>query len=268
MGRPIEEGRRVTPPDLPPATPPVSRKLSRREDYALREEDLAPIEGAITPLRAVDALLKRPGCVVYETMKGRPSAVATMLLGATVLCLLAYGTVMGSFSAGAQLWAVPVKVAGGVLLSALICLPSLYIFAALSGGRQSFAQTGGMLIHAVTLGGMLLVGFAPIVWIFSQSTHAVAFMGALHFVFWMIAVYFGLRLLVAESALLNGRRSALVKLWSVVFIAVLMQMSTTLRPLVGESSGLELRGKKFFLLHWGEWLLGHGEKPERGAASG
>ncbi len=50
------------------------------------------------------------------------------LAAATLGCLLLYGLVMGSFSGGVQWWAAPAKLVGGTLLSAVICLPSLYIF--------------------------------------------------------------------------------------------------------------------------------------------
>ena len=37
----------------------------------------------------------------------------------------------------------------------------------------------GLLLQALALGAILLVGFAPIAWVFSQSTQAAAFMGGL-----------------------------------------------------------------------------------------
>jgi len=40
---------------------------------------------------------------------------------------------------------------------------------------------------------VLLIGFAPVAWLFSQSTESLLLMGALHLVFWLIATYFGLR---------------------------------------------------------------------------
>src|SRR5258705_340581 len=42
---------------------------------------------------------------------------------------------------------------------------------------------------------MLLIGFAPVAWLFSQSTESVNWMGTLHIMFWFIAAFFGLRFL-------------------------------------------------------------------------
>ncbi len=39
--------------------------------------------------------------------------------------------------------------------------------------------------------------------------------------------------------------------WAGVFFLVVLQLSTTLRPLVGEFDGLSLADKQFFLEHWG-----------------
>lgn len=128
------------------------------------------MESTPTPFRVVDSLLKHPARVVYEIAKNGSVRCAAALLAITAVCLLGYGVVMGTFSGGAQWWAVPLKVALGMLFSALICLPSLYIFACLSGGKQSLPEVGGFLLLALALGSILLVGFAPIAWIFSQTT--------------------------------------------------------------------------------------------------
>src|SRR5947209_17501984 len=104
-----------------------------------------------------------------------------------------------------QLWAAPVKLALGMLISAVICLPSLYIFTCLSGSQARLAEMCGLLIGLLLLMTLLLVGFAPVAWLFSQSTDSLPWMGVLHLLFWFIAVFFGLRFL--ESAFKIGRAS-------------------------------------------------------------
>ena len=91
-----------------------------------------------------------------------------------------YGLVVGSFSGGAQLWIAPAKIAIGTIFSILICLPSLYIFTCLSGIDAQLANCYGCVICGVGLARLLFIGFAPVAWIFSQSTDSVAFMAALH----------------------------------------------------------------------------------------
>jgi len=159
---------------------------------------------------------------------------------------------------GTQLWAAPLKIAAGVLMSALICLPSLYIFACLSGSQARFADIVGLLAGLLLLSTLLLIGFAPIAWLFSESTQSVAWMGALHLVFWFIAAAFGLRFLFAGFRHSAARSSAGLYTWMIIFLLVVLQMTTALRPIIGTADDLLPKEKKFFLTHWGEVL---GVKP-------
>ena len=87
-------------------------------------------------------------------------------------------------------------------------------------------------------------------WIFSQSTEAVGFMGVMHLAFWGAGMYFGIGLLSRAFEFLNDRWSAVIGIWVVVFVAVVLQMTSTLRPLVGKFEGFNLQGKKPFIAHW------------------
>ena len=154
------------------------------------------------------------------------------------------------------MWIAPVKLALGTLLSVLICLPSLYIFACLGGIDARLRTVSGALFAAVGLGALLLIGFAPVAWIFSQSTDSVAFMAALHLILWAIGISFGLRLVEAMGRLLTGSARSHLKLWGFIFIVVCLQMTTTLRPIVGTSKHFLPGEKKFFLAHWLETMKG------------
>jgi hypothetical protein len=210
-------------------------------------------EGASPPL-IIEALLKYPGRIIHELQNNWRAALPLWLLSFALLGMLAYGIVVGSFSGGPQLWIAPAKIAMGTILAILICLPSLYIFTCLSGIDAQFRTVTGVLFAAVTLGALLLIGFAPIAWIFSQSTDSVAFMAALHIGLWAVGIMFGLRLLEAMGYLLGGSARNHLKFWSAIFIVVSLQMMTTLRPIVGTSDRFLPIGKKFFLTHWGETL--------------
>jgi hypothetical protein len=201
-----------------------------------------------------EAILKRPAQLVHEIQRGRLARTSLLLLAVTALCMLGYGLVAGLFSGGHQLWFVPLKAAAGLLLSALLCLPSLYVFTCLCGSGQSLRQACGLLLLATALSSVLLVGFAPIVWLFSQSTDTLVFMGILHLAFLATGLLFGLKLLSRAYRFLNGGRMAVLRLWAFIFVCVCLQMTTTLRPLVGEYRGLRLEGKRFFLAHWGDCL--------------
>ncbi|MBN1675705.1 MAG: hypothetical protein JXR37_31975 [Kiritimatiellae bacterium] len=218
------------------------------------EEHYEAVAGTLTLGRVIEALLKAPARIVHEIVEGRSARATAMLLAVTVGCMLIYGWIMGTFSGGHQLWVVPAKTATGLVLSALICLPSLYIFSCLSGADQSFGHVAGLLAQTVALTGILLVGFAPVAWIFAQSTNTVAFMGFLHLLFWGVGSYFGLRLLWTALTFLNRRVLGILWLWNLIFIAVVLQMTTTLRPLVAKFEGFELQEKKGFVVHWTECM--------------
>jgi hypothetical protein len=215
-----------------------------------------PMTPGKSPALVVEALLKYPGRVIYELERNWRAALAGLLLVFAVAGMAAYGIVVGSFSAGAQLWIAPTKLALGTLLSMLICLPSFYIFACLSGIEARWRTVSGVLFAAIGLSALLLIGFAPVAWIFSQSTDSIAFMAALHLIFWAIGIRFGLRLVENMGQLLSGSTRNHLKLWCLIFVMVCLQMATTLRPIVGRSEHFLPSEKKFFLAHWIETTCG------------
>jgi len=217
---------------------------------AFDAEDYCPMGTRPTAARVIDALLKKPGVITYEIVAGRRTTVSMLLLAALMVCLLSYGLVMGFFSGAQQLWIVPAKTTLGFLLSGLLCLPSLYILSSLAGARQSLGEMASLLLAAMALCAMLLLGFAPITWVFSQSTEATQFMGGLHILFLGVSLWFSLQLLRATLEFLNKRALPTVATWCVIFAVVLLQMCATLRPLVGPFEGYELGEKKLFLVHW------------------
>ena len=234
-------------------TPPTQNPSSKPPPIPGRFAFEPMPEGGSPPL-VVQALLKHPGRIIYELQNNWRAALPLSLLLLVLLGMLAYGVVVGSFSGGAQLWIAPAKIAVGTMLSILICLPSLYIFTCLSGINAQLRTVTGVLFAAVSLSSLLLIGFAPIAWIFSQSTGSVAFMAALHIGLWAIGIMFGLRLLEGMGHLLGGSARNHLKFWSAIFIVVCLQMMTTLRPIVGTSDRFLPGERKFFLTHWAETL--------------
>ena len=213
-----------------------------------------PMPEGASPAVVIETLLKYPGRIIHELQNNWRAALPVWLLSLGLLGMAAYGVVVGSFSGGTQMWIAPVKIATGTMLSILICLPSLYIFACLSGIDVRLRTVIGVFFAAVGLGALLLIGFAPVAWIFSQSTDSVAFIAALHIGFWAIATLFGLRLIDGMGRFLTGSTRSHIKLWGFIFVLVCLQMMTTLRPIVGRSERFLPSEKKFFLTHWAETL--------------
>jgi hypothetical protein len=189
---------------------------------------------------------------MYQLTQPGSGRLGVFLALVALVCALLYGLVTGSFSMGQQLWAAPLKVALGLFLSVLICLPSLYIFACLSGAEARLAQIAGLASGMAMMMMLLLVGFAPVAWLFSQSTGSVVAMGALHLLFLLIALAFGIRFLGSALRQSRARSFGAVATWSLIFALVILQMTTTLRPLVGTADTFLPKEKKFFLRHWAD----------------
>ncbi|MGB0583068.1 MAG: hypothetical protein ACPGVU_25570 [Limisphaerales bacterium] len=209
----------------------------------------------LTVASVAEAVLRQPKRIFHRIGQPDGKSLALRLLFISILGLLGYGFVVGTFTGGQQLWAAPVKVAGGILVSGLICLPSLYIFSCLAGSKATLQQILGLVAGLMAIMTFLLIGFAPVAWVFSQSTESIPMMGLLHLLFWTVAMYFaiaffksGFQAVVAESD--NG----VVKVWLTVFVVVVLQMSTALRPIIGESETFLPTEKKFFVGHWGDTM--------------
>jgi hypothetical protein len=214
----------------------------------------------------VEVILRQPRRLMYQLRQPGSGVLIWRMLLVAVACSLIYGVVIGTFSMGTQLWAAPVKVTGGLLVSALICLPSLYIFACLSGSEARLAEVFGLVSGLMTLMTLLLIGFAPVAWLFSQSTNSLAWMGTLHLMFWAIATIFALRFLAAAFSHYQARTAAGLNTWVLIFILVVLQMTTALRPIVGTANTFFPAKKQFFVNHWGEYL--NAPESTEGAANG
>ena len=234
------------PPQIPPQIPFAgSRPLG---------DD--PAEQIAIPhvFAAIDAILRHPRRVMFQLRQPGAGRLIFSMILVSVVCSLVYGIVVGTFSGGAQLWLAPVKIAAGLLISTLICFPSLYIFSCLSGSQARLVEVCGLLAGLLMLMTILLIGFAPVAWIFSQSTDSNVWMGTLHLLFWFIATIFGLRFVEAGYNHFKARSHAGFHTWVAIFVLVAVQMTTALRPIIGKSETFLPAEKKFFLAHWGECM--------------
>src|ERR1039457_5300445 len=238
------------PPQIPPRIPPVATPSCAQQ----LGDDPAERAAITNVVAAIDAILRHPRRVMFQLRQPDAGKLIAMMLLVSVVCSLIYGVVAGTFSGGDQLWAAPTKIAVGLMISALICLPSLYIFTCLSGSQARLVEVCGLLAGLLMLVTILLIGFAPVAWIFSQSTESLPWMGTLHLVFWFIATIFGLRFLEAGFSHSNARSHAGFHTWVIIFLLVAVQMTTALRPIIGKVDTFLPKEKQFFVSHWGDCL--------------
>jgi hypothetical protein len=200
-----------------------------------------------------EALLRRPAQLANHKACGERGTLLKFGLIA-VASILVFGFVLGTFAYGDQLWAAPLKLGGGLLFAGLICFPSLYIFSSLAGSTASAARMGGLLGGMLALAGLLLLGFAPALWIFAQGTASFGFMGFLALGSWLVALAFSFRFIRTALRQTGATQTTPLLIWFSIFLLVTLQLSTSLRPILGRSDKLLTTEKKFFLQHWGAMM--------------
>jgi len=218
-----------SPPPAPPGEPPLPGTLDLRSLF--------------------EALLRSPRALVRRLADPGHGAFIPFVLIA-MLSLVVFGGVLGSFAMGTQMWTAPLKITAGLLIAGVICFPSLYIFSCLAGSQAGASQLAATLAGMLALSGLLLLGFAPAVWIFTQATDSLGFMGALALLLAGVALVFGFRFLKDAVGSTGAVSKGPFSVWSIIFLLVTLQMTTSLRPILGTSDRLLTDEKKFFLQHW------------------
>jgi hypothetical protein len=219
----------------------------------LNQEDYVPIPADPSIRDLFEALLRRPAQLAGHKVCDESGTLLRFGLIA-VASMVVFGLVLGTFAYGNQLWAAPLKLGGGLLFAGLICFPSLYIFSSLAGSTASAARMGGLLGGMLALAGLLLLGCAPALWIFAQGTSSFGFMGFLALSSWLVALGFAFRFIKTALRQTGATQSSPLLIWFSIFLLVTLQLSTSLRPILGQSDKFLTTEKKFFLSHWCEMM--------------
>jgi hypothetical protein len=175
------------------------------------------------------------------------------MLIVTLLGLGLFGAAMGLTSGLPWALASTIKLPFVFCASLLICLPTLYYFSLLFGGRLTILQTVAVLLTALTVTSVLSLGFALISLFFHFTGAEYAFMVTLNVVMLAVSSSAGLLFLVQGALYLEqsapparvtlsgwlgffftgGARSAVLVAWIIIFGVVGLQMGWTLRPFFG-----------------------------------
>ncbi len=230
--------------------PQVSNSAS--DDTDKRKGGGKGLDKKVSLSNLLDALLKTPEKLVFELQNKKATDIVFLSACILIICMMVYGAVNGLFSGGTQVFFASMKFSFGLAISGFICLPSLYIFLALSGYDIKPKDSLGILTISLTVFSIILVGFSPVLWIFSQSTESLVFIGILNFIFALVSLKFCVGLLLKSVIQFSGENPHFIKVWVVVFLLVLTQMTTTLRPIIGTSDAVFTSEKKFFITHWAE----------------
>lgn len=111
----------------------------------------------------VIALLRERKEFLEEINQGtRLKSKITSLLISSSCFFAIYGAIIGAFHSPLQVISSAIKLPALYLITLVICLPTLYIFNALFGSKQSIGQHFTFLLTAVSVIAILLCGFAPV----------------------------------------------------------------------------------------------------------
>ena len=199
-------------------------------------------------------LLRAPGEVMgFADGKARYWRLAAFLSFVTVVGCALFGFAVGSFVDLKVAALDAAKMVGIAAFSFVLCFPTLYVFATISGSKLSASRLAVLGLVCTATFGSLLAAMSPILWLFSVSTENAAFIVVLSCILAALALGFVARPIVAaaEKGIVANRAG--LHMWLVVFAVVALQTVTLVRPMLAPiGTPRTPEGKCFFLMHFGD----------------
>lgn len=200
---------------------------------------------------------------IYDGV-GLKTKMAALLISSS--CFFAiYGAIIGSFHSLPQVASSAIKLPALYLITLVICLPTLYIFNALFGSKQTIGQHFTYLLTAVSVIAILLCGFAPVTLFFLITVNDYSFFLLLNVAIFALTGIIGVAFLyqvmkpIADNDGDQGVkvRKNILRFWLVLYGFVGSQLGWTLRPFFGSQGQFELfrpREGSFFTGVWNALL--------------
>ena len=262
-GEPVEQPTPLEQPktdDLKTESPPARFSYSREEMRSLRH---ALGESSLLHLSIyfLDYLLRAQTALFEQifTQRELPRIILSMSVLSTLLAGV-YGVVMGMYNGPLQAIASGVKLPILFLLTAIICIPSLYTFNVLLGQSFKFLQTVTLMVMTIGTTTILLASLAPIAFFFTLTTQNYQFILLLHVLIFGLCGIYGVRYLYRGCAYLAFRleqplNTLLLRIWIAIYAIVGMQLGWRLRPFIGHDGSpfqlLRAQGDgNFYLAVW------------------
>lgn len=277
------------PSDVPPMAPPPTSTFKPPEDpsrgkfknqpsFEYSQDDINSLRAALQEnnvfrlsfyfldyiLRAQTALFEQ-----IHRQQQLPRIIASMSILCAILSAI-YGLTMGMDHSLFQSVAAAVKLPLLFVLTAIICIPSLYTFNVLLGQRFKFLQTVTLMVMTLGTTSILLASLAPIAFFFSLTTPQYSFLLLLHVSIFGLCGLYGVQYLYRGCSYLAFRmeqplNTLLLRIWIVIYALVGMQLGWRLRPFVGsDGSPFQIfrteQGGNFYIAVWNALssLLGGG----------
>ena len=179
-------------------------------------------------------LLSRPTAIL-ERAAGTGAQASLSLLAGSVLLWALYGAAAGFFQGGPQILVAALKAPLIILLTLLLCSPSLFVFSAMAGTRWTARTFLAVLAGFAGTLGMVLLALLPVSWLFSASSRHLATAMVFQFLLWLVALALARKFLRQALEALGSRLAALT-LWLGLFCLVSLQVTTMLRPVLLEKA--------------------------------
>lgn len=135
----------------------------------------------------------------------RLNELILQMLANSAIALASYGLVMGSSHSFWQALASAAKLPVLFLLTLVICLPTLYLFNLICGGRLSARQALALVLAAITVTSTLTLSFAPITLFFMVTMQNYPFFILLNTIILALTGAFGLSFLVDGMRRMNDQ---------------------------------------------------------------
>ncbi|MEP0793792.1 actin-binding WH2 domain-containing protein [Trichocoleus sp. DQ-A3] len=165
--------------------------------------------------------------------------IVSLLISSSAFFAL-YGAIIGSFSGGLQMVASAIKLPALYLITLAICLPTLYFFDVITGSKRSFGQYLALLLASMSIIGVMLFSFAPIILFFRLSINDYQFFQLLNVLVFTITGLIGINGFYRGMIFINDqdsdnpkKRTGMIRGWLVLYGFVGSQLGWTLRPFFG-----------------------------------
>lgn len=228
-----------------PRTQPADSEASRKSRFQVSSEDAAILRQALAnesllrlSLHFLDYILRAQTALFEQiySQQALPRIIASM----AVLCAFLsgiYGLTMGMNHSIWQSLAAAFKLPILFLLTALICIPSLYTFNVLLGQRFRFLQTVALMTMTLGTTTILLASLAPLAFFFALTTNDYNFLLLLHVAIFGLCGIYGVQYLYRGCSYLAFRmehplNNLLLRIWIIIYAVVGMQLGWRLRPFV------------------------------------
>ena len=136
------------------------------------------------------------------------NALLGQMLASSTAALACYGLVMGSSHSLWQALASAFKLPVLFLMTLAICLPTLYLFNLLCGGRLSARQALALVLSAITVTAALTLAFAPITLFFMVTAQSYPFFILLNTAILLLTGSVGLSFLISGMRSMNAQARA------------------------------------------------------------